>query len=79
MKKMYEKPIVIIEDFTLCENVAAGCELKSNHAKDSCAYEDYGWMTFTSSISACEDVQIDQEDEKLCYHVPTEAYNIFTS
>lgn len=78
MKKIYQKPIVKIEDFTLCENIATGCELKSNHAMDVCAYEDNGWFTFSSSIGACE-IPVDQEDEKLCYHVPTEAWNIFTS
>ncbi len=79
MKKIYQKPIVKIEDFTLCENIATGCELKSNHAMDVCAYEDNGWFTFSSSIAKCTDVIVDQEDEKLCYHVPTEAWNIFTS
>lgn len=71
--------MIEIEDFTISESIALGCELKSNHAKDECAYCDNGWWTFSSSIGACEDVQVDQEDEKLCYHVPTEAYNIFTS
>lgn len=79
MKKEYKKPMVRIERFDLSESIALGCELKSNHAMDVCAYEDNGWMTFSSAIKACVDAQIDQEDEKLCYHVPTEAYNIFTS
>lgn len=79
MKKVYIKPMIKIENFNLSESIALGCELKSNHAQDVCAYDDNGWMTFTSTISACKDVQIDQEDEKLCYHVLTEAYNIFTS
>lgn len=83
MKKIYEKPVVIIENFALCENIAVGCELKSNHQQDVCTYVDNGWITFTSQNTACVDVQIDQEEqeksEKLCYHVPMEEYNIFTS
>ena len=44
MKKTYCKPQIAFEDFELCANIAAGCEFKTNHAKDACAYTMLGGM-----------------------------------
>ena len=89
MKKKYTKPMVMIESFLLNENMASvtsDCErIFSLQAQDLCGIPDkngMGMNIFNTSISA-SDCLIEGGDDtrydELCYHVPTEAYNLFAS
>lgn len=90
MKKAYIKPEIIFEDFTLSTNIAAGCEVIVNQAMYQCPYQaGRGSNTknvFTDEYGGCEwsEGVIYEADgtpsyNGVCYHVPMESNNLFTS
>ena len=84
MKKHYNKPEIMFEDFTISTNIAAGCERKTNTPyAGTCAYEvKFGKGTtnfFLESITACTTVESDGEYDGFCYHTPTDGNNLFNS
>lgn len=86
MKKLYSKPEIIFEDFTLSENIAGTCEgIVGNPAKGTCAVIGTGGIAmFNGSVDACDYKPEDMggtEDQwdGFCYHVPTEYNNLFNS
>ena len=84
MKKAYSKPEVAFFDFTLSTNIAAGCEEKTHlPAIDSCGWKpDPKWpgTIFTDPTDGiCTQTPAGTKYDALCYHVPTEAYNLFVS
>lgn len=88
MKREYRKPIVVFEDFTLSAHIAADCEVtNSNPSSGSCAYtvEIYpGRLVniFTSSVTgvnACTTIEDSGMYNTVCYHIPSEDYNLFGS
>lgn len=85
MKKVYSKPDVAFDDFSLSVSVA-NCEIHVVGANSGeCAYEyDPGVFIFTSEIQGCWSVNggIPVEDSVtngFCYHVPIESNNLFNS
>lgn len=87
MKKLYSKPEIIFEDFTLDDNIASNCEsIVGNATKGSCAVIGTGGIAiFDGNVGAvCVFTPGDynQESDKwdgFCYHVPTEYNNLFNS
>ncbi len=86
MKKIYSKPEIIFEDFTLSENIAGNCEgIVGNPSKGSCAVNGTGGIVmFDGSVSACDYSPEDMNGtadmwDGYCYHVPTEYSNLFNS
>ncbi len=80
MKKIYSKPEIMFEDFSLNENIAAGCEFKTSlQGPDACGY-DAGrqGVIFVEGVTGCVYKQPDTNDS-LCYHVPVNTANIFNS
>ena len=60
MKKEYKKPEIFVEDFNICQNIAAGCN-KTEGAQQypgGCEYFDDRYVSyyFTDAIEACEEV-----------------------
>lgn len=84
MKKLYSKPQIMFESFTLSTNIAADCEVKIyNHSSGTCAYEftdEFGenWKVFTSDVLACGTNEGDRAYDNVCYHVPY-GENLFNS
>lgn len=84
MKREYAKPIIVFEDFTLNTSIASGCEAKTNlQAMGNC-----GWIPnahwnqgaiFMDSSTGCAITPSQAGYDTLCYHVPTESYNLFNS
>lgn len=84
MKREYAKPIIVFEDFTLTTSIASGCEVKTNlQAMGNC-----GWIPATAGLKAQFlwiirlGVLILPHKPymiRICYHVPTESYNLFNS
>ena len=78
MKKEYKKPIVIIEDFALCESIATSCSetiIKTEYELQT----EFGITLFQNyGTGGCE-VGVAQAREKNCYHVPIETQNLVTS
>ena len=76
MKKVYTKPEIMFESFTLSQAIAGDCSVKT-HTPNSgdCAYEIYDEFLgtsylFTGEVSACKTVEADGEYNGICYHVP---------
>lgn len=82
MKKKYTKPEIIFESFTLSTNIANTCEVKPDSQTDfnTCGV-DMGVIIFAQGLTGCADVKIDPygEYDGICYHVPSDLKNIFTS
>ena len=84
MKREYAKPIVVFENFTLSTNIASGCEVKTNlHSKGGCGWIPSdrwtGGPIFTDASTNCQVTPANSDYDGLCYHVPTESYNLFNS
>ena len=86
MKKAYEAPAILFEDFSLSMSIAGNCEaITSNpNQAQNCAYvyEDArgGSMTvFLEGINGCDYKPQGGIYNGLCYHDPTEANNVFNS
>ena len=79
MKKKYEKPVVIIEDFSLSATIAGDCEFKtSTQVIYDCGYETRNGIVFMETVTGCKYHEPDENDA-LCYHVPNDYANIFNS
>lgn len=84
MKKAYSKPMITFESFTLSTNIAAGCEVKTSLlGKGACGYSTKLGVVFTSLVDDCRITEgVDTTNESyndICYHVPSETYNLFNS
>ena len=87
MKKGYEKPLVLFENFSRSTDLAAICEKKINtQAQFDCGipFEGTGDFGFDFTIYSDEAVGIcnmepSGEYDRVCYHVPDESYNLFNS
>ena len=85
MKKIYIKPDIIFEDFALVTSIAT-CEVTiSNQSVDTCAYivqdpiKPIKYHVFDEGLSVCETYPQEGEYNGLCYHNPSESYNLFIS
>lgn len=84
MKKIYEKPLIMFESFTLSTNIAGDCEKKTNTPNSgTCAWtytDEFGdsYVVFTNQVSACGTNKEDQVYNGICYHIP-EGDNLFNS
>ena len=79
MKKNYEAPKSLFEDFALSSSIAVGCEfINKNPTQGSCGYQTEFGVVFTTQVSGCKYTAPDTNDS-LCYHVPNDYANIFTS
>lgn len=90
MKKNYTKPEIIIESFSLCTNVAAGCEhtnVTPSYGVQGCGYklDRFNTVVFTSGMGCSRNELIDSNIgsdgsyNTVCYHVPNQDSNLFTS
>ena len=82
MKKTYSKPDILFESFSLATSIAAGCDEKLQLLQDGVCGVKWGQTTiFTSEIEGCKRdiVEGDSEYNGLCYHNPSETYNVFMS
>lgn len=81
MKKTYVKPEVYFESFELSTSIATGCEYKTDHAMNQCVYDIAGGRNvFVDENTNCKDVKVPGGSYgSVCYHVPAETSNLFTS
>ncbi len=86
MKKVYVKPMIMFEDFTLTTNMAAGCEIKiEGQSNGNCGYYSAFLDTpiFVTGVSGCtkkiEDGSVENVNGKICYDVPISTNNLFNS
>ena len=85
MKKVYRKPEVLFENFSLSIGIAVNCEeINKNPSVDQCSWTpdeqwDFGGIFGVDYQGACEVTPSNSGYDTLCYHVPSENYNLFTS
>lgn len=74
----------MFENFSLSTNISAGCEEITNlmNEAQACGFLPPRWtggVIFNDeAYGNCESVPTDKYDS-LCYHVPSDSYNLFTS
>ena len=82
MKKIYKKPCVIIEDFTLSEHIA-GCSLEyANGMKvsvDDLRYAHYFTLKEKCQKPLSDGTNFDYNGTQLCYHTSASAQVVFSS
>lgn len=80
MRKHYEAPVIVFEDFSLSTNIAATCGTVVNFGKSDCWYETRtGLHVFMSGMNGCTTAEDDGEYNGICYHVPVEEQSLFSS
>jgi hypothetical protein len=82
MRKQYSKPNILFESYSLSTNIAAGCEKKTtNLGVDICGADWGNRVIFTDTVQGCVSAVLEGSAEYngLCYHNPSEDYNVFLS
>lgn len=82
MKKVYAKPEIVFESFSMSTNIAGGCDtIINNHSYGNCAYVlRTGEMVFVAEYpDVCKTVEADGDWNGICYHVPVDTQNLFNS
>ena len=86
MKKRYEKPQIVFEDFTLSTNIAGDCEaIVDNPTKGACPVKGTGGINiFSDPNSGCMFTpqgmgQPADMWDGFCYHVPIPEASLFNS
>ena len=82
MKKLYSKPEIMFENFSMSVNVAAGCEVITKlQGENACGYKPDRWIggaLFNKPENGCETAPTAPYDS-ICYDTPNQVYNLFTS
>lgn len=78
-KKVYKKPELYYESFTLSSSIAAGCEGIATFGEGMCGIyvPELNFTLFTLEMS-CQ-VTTPANDDTFCYHAPTDSNNVFSS
>lgn len=83
MKKMYSKPDIMFENFSMSTNIASDCEETANVGQGQCGVS---WMEglytlFTDTIDGCSKKTTDGSPDYngLCYHNFSADNNVFSS
>lgn len=82
MKKVYTKPVIVFEDFSLNTSIAEDCEnITTTTGYGKCGFEFGGDVLFTNTVTDCTDNwTVDDGDfNGICYYTPTADNNVFTS
>ena len=75
MKKLYTKPQIVFEDFSLSTNIA-DCSIKVNSSYSTCVYDDGRTdPVFSESTAGC----VTSGNGIVCYDNPTESSRVFNS
>lgn len=79
MKKIYSKPDVIFESFTMSTSISS-CDVKAGFYSGECGVQMTPTMfIFTIEASGCNMKDKDGEYNGLCYHVPIDGNQVFGS
>lgn len=84
MKKCYQSPEILFEDFTLSVNIALNCDIIiDTQSYNTCALGFGRNAIFVESVNACttkiEDGSQYNEYDQVCYHVPSQSTDLFNS
>ena len=86
MKKVYTKPEIIFESFSLSTNIAGDCEsIIDTQSRGNCGIEFGSLVIFVGEYTGCNSnngVVVEGDDGNyngICYHVPVESSTLFNS
>ena len=88
MKKEYSKPGIIIEDFSIAQNIARNCIMQggvrpedNNHSdEDTCIWSVEGVFVFSTKNGSCyKKIAPGQKFGEICYNNPAGGKIIFGS
>lgn len=81
MKKIYSKPEILFEDFSMSDSIAAGCEVTTDlQNAGNCGYKFGKGTVFLDTVQACTYKVTDGDAyDGFCYHNPSVTYNLFNS
>lgn len=73
MKKVYSKPVIIFESFSLSQNIAAGCEI-TDPKDERLLFTGLGYAFIESCEYMVDDITVggDGSFNGICYHVFTD-------
>ena len=78
MKKIYSKPEIAFESFSLSQSIAAGCEIRD--LTSSILYvEGFGYAFSSSCSHNVVDSSGDGEANGICYHTVVNGTSVFNS
>ena len=83
MKRVYEKPVLYIERFTLSQTIAHNCgenlvfSMGTEKTKESCGWDAGGVIIFMEGNPGC--LLPTEEFAGICYNAPAGGYNVFNS
>ena len=70
MKKLYSKPEIMFESFTLSASIASCDNIIDTQSKDQCGIEGTGGIKmFSHGITDCDFEASNDEYDGFCYHV----------
>lgn len=86
MKKNYEAPKILFEDFSLSTSIAGTCGKIASFGEGLCGYKpdrppvgNEGAIVFTSAVEMCTYKEDDGEYKGVCYHNPSDLSVLFSS
>lgn len=81
MKKLYSKPGIVYEDFSICTHIAKTCDVElGTFEQNDCGGYQYGrYWIFLDGVTGCEDTVDDNGYNGICYHVPINGARLFNS
>ena len=90
MKKTYEKPGLLVENFALSQSIAAGCGVGANHTtlgkptyinpELNCGWDSGAWTTWLESSTICDDkADVNDKINAGCYNNPAGEFQLFAS
>ena len=83
MKKAYQKPMLIVERFTLSQTIAHNCgknldfSMATHATIETCGWDIGGFEIFMDG-TICDNV-LGDFDGIACYNAPANGYNVFNS
>lgn len=75
MSKIYSKPVISFQSLAISTGIASSCEMLAKSAENLCPVVVKEWGETTLLTDACDM----EPAEQLCYHVPVEDNNVFSS
>lgn len=82
MKKIYSKPGIVFEDFSLNTHITKTCDVElGTFEQGTCGGYSYGSIPglFMEGMKFCETKTVDDGSNPVCYHVPIEGAKLFNS
>ena len=88
MGKIYTKPDIVFESFSLSTSVAASCEVRNNtpSTNQQCGFKFGPVTVFLENMTGCSyklplgnDNWMDENGNSFCYHNPSDDNNLFGS